>query len=475
MKSSVLIVDDEERNRDLLKAILAPAGYELQFAENGRDGIKKTIDFRPDLILLDVMMPDMSGFEVCEALRKSPTTVDIPIVMVTGLDDRESRLLGIEAGADDFISKPIDAGEMRTRVKNITQLNRYRRLVAEREKFERIAEFATDGLLLLDDRNRIKYANPRAGELLGLQDESVDQDFISQAGKNYLCKPPFAWKTSAGSAEPDPKPIRYLLARPGVDAAAKWLKTQLFLLPETGEADWLVRLSDVTKEMSERRDSWSFHRALREKLDPTFENVICELDQLANPDLGMTGEKRSQLGMSVRKTVRQLQSQISDLMKYAESSTLLEEGDPVKIRDVKYQVRFVSDALGLFGSHVQVPYELESVELGIKSLAFETVLTELFGNSVKFHPRSSPAVEVVIARPDEGHITLEVRDDGATLNDEELAKASTPYFQGDNTKPGMGLGLGMISSILWELDGDLQIANRETMKGVVVTVTLPIV
>ena len=474
MKSTVLIVDDEERNRDLLKAILAPAGYQLQFAENGRDGINKTVDLKPDLILLDVMMPDMSGFEVCEAIRKSPTTVDIPIVMVTALDDRESRLLGIEAGADDFISKPIDAGEMRTRVKNITQLNRYRRLVAEREKFERIAEFATDGLLLLDDRNRIKYANPRAAELLGLEGESSDQEFTALAGKNFTCKPPFAWQTWAGSADPDPKPIRYLLARPDVDAPAKWLKTQLFLLPETGEADWLVRLSDVTKEMSERRDSWSFQRALREKLDPAFENVIGELDQLANPDLGMTGEKRSQLGMSVRKTVRQLQSQINDLMKDAESSTLLQEGDPVKVRDVKYQVRFVSDALGLFGTHVQVPFELESVELGIKSIAFETVLAELFSNSVKFHPRSSPAVEVVIAKPDDQHITLEVRDDGTNLNDEELAKATTPYFQGDNTKGGMGLGLGMISSILWELDGDLQIANRETMKGAIVTVTLPI-
>ncbi len=60
---------------------------------------------------------------------------------------------------------------------------------------------------------------------------------------------------------------------------------------------------------------------------------------------------------------------------------------------------------------------------------------------------------------------MKIRDDGTTLNEEELAKATAPYYQGDNTKAGMGLGLGMISSILWELDGDLQIANRETMKG----------
>ena len=86
----------------------------------------------------------------------------MPIIMVTALDDRESRIQGIEAGADDFLTKPVDRLELKARVKTVTQLNRFRKLLAEREQFERIAEFATDGFLLLDGEDKIQHANPRA-------------------------------------------------------------------------------------------------------------------------------------------------------------------------------------------------------------------------------------------------------------------------------------------------------------------------
>ncbi|MGK0199772.1 MAG: CheY-like chemotaxis protein, partial [Yoonia sp.] len=76
-QSKVLIVDDEERNRDLLEAILRPLGFDLSTADNGREALAKAVELKPDLILLDVMMPDLSGFEVCQQLRKSESTADI--------------------------------------------------------------------------------------------------------------------------------------------------------------------------------------------------------------------------------------------------------------------------------------------------------------------------------------------------------------------------------------------------------------
>ena len=479
MKSTVLIVDDEERNRDLMTAILKPNGHHLAIAENGREAINKTVEIKPDLILLDVMMPDLSGFEVCEAIRKSPSTVDIPIIMVTALDDRESRLQAIEAGADDFISKPIDAGEMRTRVKNVTQLNRFRRIGAEREKFERIAEFSTDGFLLLDDRNRIQFVNPRACELLGKSAEQLlHQNFSESAEANFTTKPSFAWKTWAGTAEPDPKPVRYLLAKTSSNVPAKWLKTQLFLMPATGDADWLVRLADVSEAMSERRNSWSFHRALTEKLNPTMAGIGEELDELGNIDIGMTGEKRVELAKSVRQKLHALESQISNLLQYAQSTSMMAEGEAVKVRDIRYKARYIGDALGLFGVHVQLPHEAESVELGIKSLAFETILTELMVNAVKFHPKHGPAIEITVTQPEEGRITVAVKDDGVTLSEEALANAAEPYYQDDANRKGdvagLGLGLAMLSTMLWEVDGDLKLENRDTGKGVTATFTLPV-
>jgi putative two-component system response regulator len=132
----LLIIDDEPIIRESLEALLALEGYRLEFAENGSQGIEAALRLRPDAILLDVMMPDMDGYEVCHRLRTEPAVNEAPIIMITAFDDRDSRLQGLEAGADDFLSKPIDRLELRTRLRTITRLDRYRKLYTERTRLE---------------------------------------------------------------------------------------------------------------------------------------------------------------------------------------------------------------------------------------------------------------------------------------------------------------------------------------------------
>lgn len=136
----ILIVDDEPVGRQVLQGLLANQGYDLLTASNGYAALAEAAAHIPDLILLDVMMPDMNGFEVCQRLRADPLLADVPIVMVTALDDRESRLRGIEVGADDFISKPVDRIEIQKRVQTILRLDRYRRLLHERGQRQQAEE-----------------------------------------------------------------------------------------------------------------------------------------------------------------------------------------------------------------------------------------------------------------------------------------------------------------------------------------------
>jgi len=138
--SKILIVDDEPSARDTVEALLLKEEYQLEFARDGYEGLKIAEASQPDLILLDVMMPGMNGYEVCRRIRATPTLAEVPIIMVTALDDRSSLLLGIEAGADDFLSKPIDRQELRLRVRTIIRLNRYRTLVKQRENLRAMAE-----------------------------------------------------------------------------------------------------------------------------------------------------------------------------------------------------------------------------------------------------------------------------------------------------------------------------------------------
>jgi len=134
--SIILIVDDESAGRDTLESILEPEGYSLVMAENGVQAIEKAIAIQPDVILLDVMMPGMNGFEVCKRIRAEKQLAEIPILFLTALDDRQSLLNGLDAGADEFISKPFDRFELRARLLGITRLNRFRKLNEERSNLE---------------------------------------------------------------------------------------------------------------------------------------------------------------------------------------------------------------------------------------------------------------------------------------------------------------------------------------------------
>ncbi len=132
--STILIVDDVPTARKTLRVLLLNQGYDLALASNGAEALEMAEALNPDVILLDVMMPEMDGFEVCRRLRAMPELAEVPVIMVTALEDPESRLEAIEAGADDFITKPFDRVELRARIQAITRLNRYRKLLVERTR-----------------------------------------------------------------------------------------------------------------------------------------------------------------------------------------------------------------------------------------------------------------------------------------------------------------------------------------------------
>src|SRR5215216_3491517 len=183
---TILIADDEPIGQETVVALLSPLGYQMICASSGAEALRLANATPPDLILLDVMMPGMDGFEVCRQLRATPSLAEVPIIMLTALDDRDSRLRGLEAGADDFVSKPYDRVELRARVRTITRLNRYRRLVSERTKFAWVVEQADDGYLVVEASGAVSYANPRARFYLGVPAESeIASGFLELAGNQY--------------------------------------------------------------------------------------------------------------------------------------------------------------------------------------------------------------------------------------------------------------------------------------------------
>ncbi|RRR76645.1 MAG: hybrid sensor histidine kinase/response regulator [Candidatus Viridilinea halotolerans] len=137
---SVLIVDDDPVIQQLMVAALKEQGYRVAMVGTGEQALAEAKAQLPDLILLDVLLPDIHGMEVCRLLRAEPSLAEVPVIMITALHDAEARLQSLHAGADDFITKPVDFLELRARVASILRLNRYRRLLEERVQRQRAEE-----------------------------------------------------------------------------------------------------------------------------------------------------------------------------------------------------------------------------------------------------------------------------------------------------------------------------------------------
>jgi len=121
----ILIVDDEPRNRALLAAYLDAEGHEHREAADGKQAIEMVKDYQPDLILMDIMMPVMDGFEAAKRIKDAPETGHIPIIMITALEDRESRIKGLETGAEEYLTKPVDRMDLKVRVRNLLRLKEF--------------------------------------------------------------------------------------------------------------------------------------------------------------------------------------------------------------------------------------------------------------------------------------------------------------------------------------------------------------
>jgi two-component system, OmpR family, alkaline phosphatase synthesis response regulator PhoP len=127
----ILVVDDVEENLEIVRVRLEAQGYEIETAQNGREALERAGQLLPDLILLDIMMPHMSGFQVCQRLKSDPKTRDIQILMVTALNELGDIERATECGTDDFVSKPVNKFELLTRVKSLL---RVRHLKSELER-----------------------------------------------------------------------------------------------------------------------------------------------------------------------------------------------------------------------------------------------------------------------------------------------------------------------------------------------------
>jgi adenylate cyclase len=168
----ILVVDDLPQNVKLLADLLGAKGYAVTTASSGSEALLKLTAERPDLVLLDVMMPEMSGYEVCRKIREDPATGILPVVMVTSLDPGQERIRGLEAGADDFLTKPVNQAELLARVRSLVRVKQLYDTVqaqaAELAELNKTLERrVSEQVAQLDRLGRLKrFFSPQLAELI---------------------------------------------------------------------------------------------------------------------------------------------------------------------------------------------------------------------------------------------------------------------------------------------------------------------
>lgn len=477
-RSKILIVDDTPTAREVLEDLLAPQGYKLLLADNGRTALEKAKAEKPDLILLDVMMPGVDGFEVCRQLRADAITAKIPVIMITALSDQKARLKGIEVGADDFITKPINQHELRLRVNTITRLNRYRHLLTEQKKFEYVVTHAQTGHIILNMHGQIVFANLQAQRFLNTRINETtppsQRQFQTLTQEKFRQEPAAAWKSWPAPA-PGEKP-RYLIRPESKWLKAQWLKVDVLSYEAVNGANWLITLEDVTHQIGEIRDMHTFQKMVSHKLRTPIVGLVTGLEIISKWTKELDSVRLAELIEIAERDVHRLSEQIEDILKYSHIRVLAVESGGLSLDQLPSLVERIGLNVGVDTIYLQQPEDASNWSVMVSELMLEMVLYELLENARKFHPDQMPVVEVGV-RQEGGFVVFTISDNGRTLSLEELDQVWTPYYQIENAftgeVPGMGLGLPTVASLVWQANGYCQMYNREQHVGITVEIKLP--
>ncbi|MBI5801964.1 MAG: response regulator [Verrucomicrobia bacterium] len=484
--STILLVDDHAANRHTLIELLDNPDYRLVEAADGPEALKLAAQLQPDLILLDVMMPEMDGFEVCRRLRESPRLAEVPVIMVTALDDRQSRIMGIGCGADDFISKPFDRAELRTRVKTITRLNSYGRLLRERAKVDEanqkvreqaaLIDLATDAIVVLELDGRVQSWNPGAEKIFGtpapeahgrplaaLISKGDSSQMVSAIGDTLLLG---EWRGDLPAIRPNGD---------SVTTHSHWT----LLRHADGSARGILAVS--TDQTEFKKLQAQFYRAQRmESLGALAGGIAHDLNNVLAPVLMAAemlqadppAEMQKEMAKVIQVSAERGAGLVRQILAFARGSDgqeRMELAPQHLVRDAVGMAKetfpkamtILSDlAADLFVIRAD-PTQIHQVLLNLMVNARDAMngvgrLTVAAENRVLdgAFAAQKPGAK---AGP---HVVLRVTDTGSGMTPEVLAKIWNPFF---TTKPpgkGTGIGLATVANIVKEHGGFVEVTSK---------------
>jgi PAS domain S-box-containing protein len=270
----ILVVDDEPAVLQVLSAILRSAGYEVWEAANGQQGLQLARERRPDLVLLDVLLPDLSGIDVCRQIKADVALLDVFVVLISGTAiSAADKVDGAEIGADDYLVKPVNPDEFLARIRTTMRLrDTTAALRASEQRFRQLTEYITEVFWMSNpDKTQLNYISPGYEKVWGRTCESLyrsplvwleavhpqDRDRVLQAALT---------KQIAGEYDEE-----YRIMRP--DGSLRWIRDRAF--PIRDETGTVYRIAGIAEDITERKQAEKMLRLLRYSVDEASETIAC--------------------------------------------------------------------------------------------------------------------------------------------------------------------------------------------------------
>ncbi|HOX36978.1 MAG TPA: hybrid sensor histidine kinase/response regulator [Candidatus Brocadiia bacterium] len=473
-KGTILVVDDMPHNARLLRTYLESDGYRVFETHEAEEGVRLALNEVPDVVLLDIMMPRMDGYEVCRILRDSEQTRGVPIVMITALSGIDDKTRALEVGADDFISKPFNRAEILARVKSLMRIRYYQSLLAEKQKMDAIISDMADGIVVMDARWKIKKINKAAKNLLNLSiDVDSEPDMMECLGRFELSIPPLELMALE-------RPVTsFQIIRSDLDLplylAAKL--TRVFDL--AGRIDSMaLTLRDVTDELVSERLQSDFLSFISHKLRTPVTVIKGFLDLFGKNAYGEIPPKLAEAINRVRNKVDELDSLHEKIITYVNCVSLAPEVNPEASLKAAIEKTWPTVKARYKNKHVELNLEMaegfDTVAIGEEHLAI--LMDALLDNAVKFADKEICRVEIA-SRPIASMLELEIRDNGPGIPHEMYDRIFSGFYQCEShfsgNVSGLGIGLVVVKKVIDTYKGDVAVESSLS-EGSVFRLRLPL-
>ena len=507
-KYTILIVDDEQANLKLLSALVSCHGYHFETAGNGLEAMEKAKKIQPDLILLDVLMPVMNGIETCKRLKEYPDSRHIPVIVLTSLGDKETRLKCLEAGASDFLVKPVDNAELIVRVRNLLQL----------KEFEDRNKILTEKIQMIEAVQNIEEElKASQKELLKKNEELKDitesLEIINLAIDKERMELQFALDD-----------ISYLLKQvaDNKDFGVR------FTMPDTIVSGHVLKVAELFNKMMDILESQ--HRELENayaELKATQSQLLqsekmASIGQLAagvaheiNNPMGFIISNLGTLGKYVNRFKEFIQAQtkiimaagnnesIEQIKKHLKLDYIIEDTDSLlkESLDGAERVKRIVQNLKSFSHIDEAEWKMADINAGIEStinivwneLKYKATVKKEYGDIplTKCNPgqlnqvfmnmlvNAAHAIEkqgeiTVKTWHDSGYIYISISDTGCGIPEDKIHRIFEPFFSTKEVGKGTGLGLSIAYDIVKKHNGDIMVES-EVGRGTTFTVKIPVV